>query len=205
MKIVIFGAGSIGVYLGGALLAGGADVLMIGRARMAERILHHGAHLTDLQGREVRLSGRQVPFTEDPGELGQADLILVTAVDNLLERPPRRFVHEAQGRAKQMLSELADHLRQRPGALALIDDRGGRQVTYAELGQEVAAAVAWLEEQGLRRGQAVLVFVPVSVDLYVALLALFRLGAVALLLDPGAGPEHLEQCCRRWPPKVCAS
>jgi 2-dehydropantoate 2-reductase len=78
MKIVIFGAGSIGVYLGGALLAGGADVLMIGRARMAERILHHGLHLTDLQGREVRLSGRQVPFTEDPGELGQADLILVT-------------------------------------------------------------------------------------------------------------------------------
>ena len=95
---------------------------------------------------------------------------------------------------------FADHLRQRPGALALIDDRGGRRVTYAELGQEVAAAVAWLEEQGLRRGQAVLVFVPVSVDLYVALLALFRLGAVALLLDPGAGPEHLEQCCRRWPP-----
>ena len=58
---------------------------------------------------------------------------------------------------------FAGHLRQRPGAVALIDDRGGRRVTYGELGQEVAAAVAWLEEQGLRRGQAVLVFVPVSV------------------------------------------
>jgi acyl-CoA synthetase (AMP-forming)/AMP-acid ligase II len=39
-----------------------------------------------------------------------------------------------------------------------------------------------------------------SADLYVALLALFRLGAVALFLDPSAGSSHLEQCCSRWPP-----
>lgn len=97
---------------------------------------------------------------------------------------------------------LAAHVRTRPDAVALIDARGGgdRRLTYREFGQEVAAAATWLEAQGLRRGQAVLVFVPVSVDLYVALLALLRLGAVALLLDPGAGAEHLEQCCRRWPP-----
>lgn len=97
---------------------------------------------------------------------------------------------------------FATHVRTRPDAVALIDARrgGDRRLTYAELGQEVAAAAAWLEAQGIRRGQAVLLFVPVSADLYVALLALVRLGAVALLLDPGAGPEHLEQCCRRWPP-----
>lgn len=95
---------------------------------------------------------------------------------------------------------FAAQLRDRPGAVALIDDRSGRRLTYAELGAEVAAAAAWLEAQGLGRGQGVLLFVPVSVDLYVALLALFRLGAVALLLDPGAGPEHLEACCARWPP-----
>lgn len=78
MKIVVFGAGSIGVYLGGSLLAAGSDVLMIGRARMGERISRNGLLLTDLQGRELRLEGRQVQYTEDPGELGRADLILVT-------------------------------------------------------------------------------------------------------------------------------
>ena len=96
---------------------------------------------------------------------------------------------------------FAEQVRTRPEAVALIDARGGgRRITYADLGREVAAATAWLEAQGLRRGQAVLVFVPVSADLYIALLALFRLGAIALLLDPGAGPAHLEQCCARWPP-----
>jgi acyl-CoA synthetase (AMP-forming)/AMP-acid ligase II len=97
---------------------------------------------------------------------------------------------------------LALPVRTRPDAVALIDVRRGgeRRLTYADLGREVAAAAAWLETQGLRRGQAVLVFVPVSADLYVALLALFRLGAVALLLDPGAGRAHIEQCCARWRP-----
>lgn len=97
---------------------------------------------------------------------------------------------------------LALQVRTRPDAVALIDARRGgeRRLTYSDLGREVAAAAAWLETQGLRRGQAVLVFVPVSADLYVALLALFRLGAVALLLDPGAGRAHIEQCCARWRP-----
>lgn len=95
-------------------------------------------------------------------------------------------------------------VRSRPQAVALIDARGGgeRRLTYAEFGHDVAAATAWLRAQGVRRGQAALVFVPVSADLYVLLLALFRLGAVALLLDPGAGAAHLEQCCTRWPPDV---
>ena len=97
---------------------------------------------------------------------------------------------------------LALQVRTRPNVVALIDARGGgeRRLSYADLGREIAAAAAWLEAQGLRRGQAVLVFVPVSADLYVALLALFRLGAVALLLDPGAGLSHVEQCCVRWRP-----
>jgi len=97
---------------------------------------------------------------------------------------------------------LAMQVRTRPDAVALIDARGGRErrLTFADLGREVAAAAAWLEAQGLRRGQAVLVFVPVSAELYVALLALFRLGAVALLLDPSAGLAHIEHGCARWRP-----
>lgn len=95
---------------------------------------------------------------------------------------------------------LSQQVRERPGAPALVDDRAGRVLTFAELDNEVGRAAAWLQSLGLRRGQAVLVFVPMSADLYVALLALFRLGAVALFLDPSAGRAHLEQCCARWAP-----
>ena len=41
-----------------------------------------------------------------------------------------------------------------------------------------------------------------SADLYVALLAIFRLGMVALILDPSAGRDHTERCCALYPPQA---
>ena len=78
MKIAVLGAGSIGVYLGGSLAAAGADVVMIGRARMAQQLVDHGLHLSDLQGRKVSLSSDQLNYVQDPAALAAADLILVT-------------------------------------------------------------------------------------------------------------------------------
>ncbi len=99
---------------------------------------------------------------------------------------------------------LVQMARQRPDAAAIIDEHAGagraRRLTFAELEAEVSAAAAWLHAQGLRRGDAVLVFVPMSAALYVALLAMFRLGVVALFLDPAAGREHMDRCCARWTP-----
>jgi acyl-CoA synthetase (AMP-forming)/AMP-acid ligase II len=37
-------------------------------------------------------------------------------------------------------------------------------------------------------------------DLYIALLGLFRVGAIAVFLDPSAGADHIERCCERIPP-----
>jgi 2-dehydropantoate 2-reductase len=78
MKIAILGAGSIGAYLGGALIAAGADAVLIGRARMAENISRHGLQLSDLQGRSIALNSSQVNYAQDPAALAGADLILVT-------------------------------------------------------------------------------------------------------------------------------
>lgn len=93
---------------------------------------------------------------------------------------------------------LTEKARTRPDAVAIVD--GARRLTYAELEREVAGAAAWLQALGLERGQAVLVFVPMSLDLYVALLAMFRLGVTAMFLDPSAGRKHLDQCCARRAP-----
>jgi 2-dehydropantoate 2-reductase len=81
VKIAVFGAGSIGAYVGGALLAAGAvgvDVVLIGRARMRERIAREGLTLTDLHGRNVVLRSVQIAYAEDPAALADADLVLVT-------------------------------------------------------------------------------------------------------------------------------
>ena len=59
-----------------------------------------------------------------------------------------------------------------------------------------------LRETGLAPRDTVLVFQPMSAELYVALLALFRLGITAMFLDPSAGRDHIEQCCAIRPPKA---
>ena len=78
MRIAVFGAGSIGAYVGGALLAAGADVVLIGRARMRARIAAHGLTLSDLHGHKVTLAAADVPYVEDNAALADAELVLVT-------------------------------------------------------------------------------------------------------------------------------
>jgi len=77
-KVAVLGAGSIGAYIGAALIDAGGDVVMIGRARMAQQIGEHGLHLTDLHGGATSLLPQRVNYAQDPAALADADLILVT-------------------------------------------------------------------------------------------------------------------------------
>ena len=77
-RIAVLGAGSIGAYVGGALIAAGADVMLIGRARMCEQVALHGLTISDMDGRNSSLSAAQVHCGEDPAELAGAALVLVT-------------------------------------------------------------------------------------------------------------------------------
>ncbi|MEC4719645.1 2-dehydropantoate 2-reductase [Noviherbaspirillum sp. CPCC 100848] len=78
MKIAIFGAGSIGVYVGVSLLAAGADAVLIGRPRMHARIASEGVRLTDLRGADLEVDAGRIPYSEGADALKDASLILVT-------------------------------------------------------------------------------------------------------------------------------
>lgn len=99
---------------------------------------------------------------------------------------------------------LIDQATRRPEQTALVEAVGGgtRTLTFAELAERSARAAALLRAAGLRKGDRVLVFQPMSIELYVALLAIFRLGLVATVLDPSAGRRHIEQCCGIARPKA---
>jgi acyl-CoA synthetase (AMP-forming)/AMP-acid ligase II len=90
----------------------------------------------------------------------------------------------------------------RPDALAIIDPRFRQTLTFAELAEAVGRAAALLQQSQLKAGDAALIFQPMSAQLYVALLAVFQLGMVAVFLDPSAGREHLERCCALYPPQA---
>jgi acyl-CoA synthetase (AMP-forming)/AMP-acid ligase II len=85
----------------------------------------------------------------------------------------------------------------RPDAVAIIDHRRGveRKNSFAMLAADLSRAAALLREQGIGKGDRVLVFQPMSYELYVTLLAIFKLSAVAMFLDPSAGRRHIDRCC----------
>ena len=99
---------------------------------------------------------------------------------------------------------LVEQATERPDEPAIIEaaQAGGRAITYGQIAERSARAAALLRTDGLRMGDRVLVFQPMSIELYVALLAIFRLGLVATVLDPSAGRGHIEQCCNIARPRA---
>jgi acyl-CoA synthetase (AMP-forming)/AMP-acid ligase II len=97
-----------------------------------------------------------------------------------------------------LASLLVERAGMHPERLALADVSG--VVTYGELARRVSAGAGELQEMGLKRGQVVLVFQPVSIELYEILLAAFHAGLRVMLADPSAGREFLSHCCQRLMP-----
>lgn len=77
-RICIFGAGTIGCYLGGRLLAGGADVTFIGRKPVGEELHRHGLSLSDYRGGHWRQEPAVIAFATSPAAAATAELVLVT-------------------------------------------------------------------------------------------------------------------------------
>lgn len=96
---------------------------------------------------------------------------------------------------------LLRQARQRPDAPAIVETRDGvdRTLTFAQLDDLSARGAAVLRAAGLKPGQRALVLQTMSIELYVALTALFRAGVVAVFLDPSAGRDHVARCCAMQP------
>ncbi|MDB5796240.1 MAG: 2-dehydropantoate 2-reductase family protein [Paucimonas sp.] len=76
--IAVFGAGSVGCFIGGSLLHAGADVVLVGRARLQQQTRQTGLALSDHEGRKLQVLPAAVRFEQDPAALAGARLILVT-------------------------------------------------------------------------------------------------------------------------------
>lgn len=76
--IAVMGAGSIGCYVGGRLAASGADVVLIGRERLARELAAHGLRVSDYRGMSAVLRPDQFAYSTDAGAAASADLVLVT-------------------------------------------------------------------------------------------------------------------------------
>lgn len=97
----------------------------------------------------------------------------------------------------------------RPQAAALKVPRGRTRsgdidyltLSFAELRAEVAAWRARLEVAGTAPGDRTLVMVPPGLPLIAAVFALFHLGAVPVVIDPGMGRAAFLSCVARSQPR----
>ena len=108
-EICVYGAGSVGCYLGGRLIATGARLHFIGRPWVGDELLRHGLTSTDLFGAEHRVAPGAARFSvdADADAVRSADVVLVTVKS-------AATAHAAE--------ELATRLK--PGALVISFQNG---------------------------------------------------------------------------------
>ena len=90
---------------------------------------------------------------------------------------------------------LEEQRRIRNTDLAIISATETRP--FGELQNASHEGAAFLLSLGLKKGDVVLVFVPMSIELYEVLFSIWRMGAVAMFIDPSVGKETIQKCCKR--------
>ena len=93
-----------------------------------------------------------------------------------------------------VLALLRDVAARVPDRAALVmEDAGGREssITFSGLWERVDRVSAGLRRRGLQAGDRAIVMIPMSIDLYAALLGLLKMGAVAVFVDPWIGARQI--------------
>jgi 2-dehydropantoate 2-reductase len=76
--IGVAGAGSIGCFVGGMLVAGGRRVALLARPRVIGEIEANGLRLTSFEGLDRQLAANTLTLSEDPRVFSEAGVVLVT-------------------------------------------------------------------------------------------------------------------------------
>jgi acyl-CoA synthetase (AMP-forming)/AMP-acid ligase II len=71
----------------------------------------------------------------------------------------------------------------------------GEKISFGDFRKQITATASHFLDKGVRKGDRVMIFVPMSFDLYRIVLALFRIGATAVFLDEWVSKKRMEACC----------
>ena len=82
-----------------------------------------------------------------------------------------------------LTQKIIDNYENIPEKIGLI--QGTEAISYKELYYRIAKFKKYLEKQGIKKGNKILVLVPMSIELYVTLFAIWSMGATACFMDAG--------------------
>jgi acyl-CoA synthetase (AMP-forming)/AMP-acid ligase II len=97
---------------------------------------------------------------------------------------------------------LRDSVQRHPYKRAVVYpvgwDENGRvaytHLTFAQLDEESDALAYGLENQGIRRGAKTILMVTPSLEFFALVFALYKTGAVPVIIDPGMGAQPMAKC-----------
>ncbi len=93
--------------------------------------------------------------------------------------------------------------RAQPHTPAIVEPcRRPRRCTYRELDEDSDSLARGLEAVGAGRGVRTVLMVPPGFDFYSLTFALFKVGAVVVLIDPGMGVRNLRTCIDEVAPEA---
>ncbi len=87
-----------------------------------------------------------------------------------------------------------EQAKQNPQKLAIISLK--KEITFEQLAQEIQETSLYFLKKGIKKGDKVMVFASVGIDLYRIVLAIFNIGATAVFLDAWVNKKRMEECCK---------
>ena len=97
-----------------------------------------------------------------------------------------------------LTTQLEQRAKEHPERIALIEH--GSEISYGELYAEVCSGANFLRSNNLSKGDCILILEPISINLYIHLLAIFHAGMSAMIVDPSAGKKVLTNCLGQCQP-----
>lgn len=107
---------------------------------------------------------------------------------------PQRFINIA--------AHLPEMARLQPDTTAIIFPKDNRRLTFYELNRLSDRIAHGLVKNGIGRGVRTVLMVPPGPELFALTFALFKAGAIPVMIDPGLGIKNLKACLAEAEPQA---
>ena len=133
---------------------------------------------------------------------------------------PNIGYHKGSSPDNNVTRYMDRHLREHPERIALRwvapadlkawsgkhgDPLPHQQINFAQFSARINACAAGLQSIGITKGDRVIIFLPMSLDMYTAMFAVQKIGAIAVFLDSWARSHHLGASAECVSPKAMVS
>lgn len=99
-------------------------------------------------------------------------------------------------------SFIFDYAKKAPDQVAVIEHWSGRKITYAQLAQNIENIAFGLLQMGIKSGVRTVLAVKPGIEFVETVFALFRNGAVPVVVDPGMGVDNMLKCIKEAEPEA---